>query len=281
MVKETWLGLFRQFATTAGSFLALLLLFLLFDLFWVGAQTSERFYGELVSELQMDVYLSESLSDSMIVGLQEDVIIIDGVTSLAFISKEIAREQLNQQIGIDLLIGFDTLNPLPRSFVLDFEEDYLNLDDIAHIEDKLALLPGVTDISYSWRWLEKMEMIKTITIQIGLLLGSLIILTVLLSSTNSIRLMARSRAVGFRQMLLLGTGRSFIALPFLAEGFLIAGLAALAGWGAILYSAERVAFSQFVLVLPTIEEIGYYCLICALLGLLSGWLGIRTEMKEG
>lgn len=281
MVKETWLGLFRQFATTAGSFLALLLLFLLFDLFWVGAQTSERFYGELVSELQMDVYLSESLSDSMIVGLQEDVIIIDGVASLAFISKEIAREQLNQQIGIDLLIGFDTLNPLPRSFVLDFEEDYLNLDDIAHIEDKLALLPGVTDISYSWRWLEKMEMIKTITIQIGLLLGSLIILTVLLSSTNSIRLMARSRAVGFRQMLLLGTGRSFIALPFLAEGFLIAGLAALAGWGAILYSAERVAFSQFVLVLPTIEEIGYYCLICALLGLLSGWLGIRTEMKEG
>lgn len=281
MVKETWLGLFRQFATTAGSFLALLLLFLLFDLFWVGAQTSERFYGELVSELQMDVYLSESLSDSMIVGLQEDVIIIDGVTSLAFISKEIAREQLNQQIGIDLLIGFDTLNPLPRSFVLDFEENYLNLDDIAHIEDKLALLPGVTDISYSWRWLEKMEMIKTITIQIGLLLGSLIILTVLLSSTNSIRLMARSRAVGFRQMLLLGTGRSFIALPFLAEGFLIAGLAALAGWGAILYSAERVAFSQFVLVLPTIEEIGYYCLICALLGLLSGWLGIRTEMKEG
>lgn len=281
MVKETWLGLFRHFATTAGSLLALLLLFLLFDLFWVGAQTSERFYGELVSELQMDVYLSESLSDSMIVELQTEVIVIDGVASLAFISKEIAREQLNQQIGVDLLIGFDTLNPLPRSFVLDFEQDHLNLDDIAHIEDKLALLPGVTDINYSWRWLEKMEMIKTITIQIGLLLGSLIILTVLLSSTNSIRLMARSRAVGFRQMLLLGTGRTFIALPFLAEGFIIAGLAAMAGWAAILYGVERMAFSQFAIVLPTNEEIGYYCLVCALLGLLSGWLGIRTEMKEG
>lgn len=280
MVKETWLGLFRHFLTTAGSFLALLLLFLLFDMFWVGAQTSERFYRQLVSELQMDVYLSESLSDSMIVGLQDEVMDIDGLATLAFISKEIAREQLNQQIGVDLLVGYDTLNPLPRSFVLDFEQNYLNLDDIAHIEDKLALLPGVTDINYSWRWLEKMEMIKTITIQIGLLLGSLIILTVLLSSTNSIRLMARSRAVGFRQMLLLGTGRMFIALPFLAEGFLIAGLSAVVGWAGILYSVEQMAFTGFDIVLPTIEEIGLYCLGCAMLGLLSGWLGIRTELKE-
>ena len=280
MIKETWFNLFRHFGTTAGSFLSLLLLFLLFDLSWVGAGTSEKFYQQLLSELQMDVYLSESLSDSMIVELQEEVIAVDGVVSLAFISREIAREQLNQQIGVDLLVGYDTLNPLPRSFVLDFAPDHLSLDDMAHIEDKLALLPGVTDINYSWRWLEKVEAVKAITIRVGLILGLLIILTVLLSSTNSIRLMARSRAIGFRQLLLLGTGRMFIALPFLAEGFLIAGLAALAGWAGIIYGVERVTFSQFEVILPTTREIGYYCLACALLGLLSGWLGIRTELKE-
>ena len=280
IIKEIWFNLFRHSGTMAGSFLSLLLLFLLFDLSWVGAGTSGKFYEQLVSELQMDVYLSESLSDSMIVELQDEVMAVEGVVSLAYISREIAREQLNHQIGVDLLVGYDTLNPLPRSLVLDFEPEYLTLDNMAHIEDKLALLPGITDINYSWRWLEKVERVKAITIRIGLVLGLLIILTVLLSSTNSIRLMARSRATGIRQMLLLGTGRMFIALPFLAEGFLIAGLAAVAGWGAILYGVERVTFSQFDIVLPTPTEIGYYCLACALLGLLSGWLGIRTELKE-
>jgi cell division transport system permease protein len=151
---------------------------------------------------------------------------------------------------------------------------------MSHIHDQLAAFPGVTDINYSWRWLEKVEMIKSVTIQVGFALGLLIMLTVLLSSTHSIRLMARSRAVGFRQMLLLGTGRMFIAWPFLIEGFLLSGLAAMIGWGVILYYIDSINIQQFELVLPELNPIWYYCLSCALLGLLSGWLGIRTELKE-
>jgi len=279
ILKELSRNLYRNPGTALGSFLSLTLLFLLFDLYWIAAGSSERFYTRLLSELKMEVFISEETADSTLPAIEAAIAATEGVNGIEYISREKAREELSQLVGIDLLVGYDTLNPLPRSFVLDFSSDYLTTAEMAGIESEIRKQPDVSQVFYSKRWLQKAESTRKTILNFGMALGALILLTALISSVNGIRLSSRARAVGFHQMRLLGAGRFFLAVPFLIEGMLIGGLSAAAGWLLIFYARQKVTFTQFELVIPTVEEISIFCGATALLGIISGYLGIRKLLR--
>jgi len=279
LLKELGKSLFRNVGTAFSSFLSLMLLFLLFDIYWIGASTSDRFYTDMLSDLRMEAFVSEDVADSTVPIVENNISMIEGVFLVEYISKEQAREELSRLVGSDLLIGYDTTNPLPRSFILSFSTDYLNSGQLKYIEAELTRMPEITEVFYNKSWLEKAEMAKTIILNAGLALGALILLAALIGSANNIRLMTRTRAVGFKQMQLLGAGRLFLATPFLMEGLLIGGLSALSGWLLVFYWKGKITFTQFELVYPVIEEIVIYCVAAALLGVISGYLGIRKLLR--
>lgn len=277
--KELGRNFIRHPLTALVSLLSLTLLFLLFNLFWVAAGTAEQMYNDLLSELRMEAFLSEDLPDSTLATMTRDIIAIEGIEYADFVDKREARQRLTDRLGIDLLVGYDSLNPLPRSYVIGLDQSALNAVDMQAIEDRLALLPGVIEVEYSRRYIEKAERTRELILQVGLALGGLILLAALANSANNIRLMTRARAVGFRQLMLLGAGRLFVGLPFVIEGFLTAGLAAVASWAIVLYGVSKVQFTQFSLVLPIRDEIVFFCLAAALVGAVSGYLGIRQLLK--
>ncbi len=280
VVRELGRNLCRNPGTALASLLSLTLLFLLFDIFWVAAGTSHRFYRDLLSELRVEVFLNEEVPDSIATNLADRFTGIEGVLEAEYVSREQARQRLADLVGSDLLIGYEEDNPLPRSFVLTVDDDCLNSTQLDRIESEIRAGGGVADVYYSRGWLEKAEETRSVILQIGLALGILILATALVSSANNIRLMTRARAVGFRQMFLQGAGRFFVAFPFLIESFLLGGLSALLGWLIIWYGRTRVQFSQLEIVFPTRDEIALFCLITALLGAISGLLGLRRMLRE-
>ncbi len=155
----------------------------------------------------------------------------------------------------------------------------LNSANLQTMETQIGAIDGTDRVHYSRKWLEKAEEAKGVIFQIGLVLGSLILATALISSANNIRLAARARAVGFRQMLLLGAGRLFIAIPFIIEGFLIGGISAALGWAVILYARTRINLVQIEIVYPTYENIALFCLIAAGVGAISGYIGLRKLLR--
>lgn len=277
--REVLRNLYRYPGTLLGSFLSLALIFFLFDLFWVGAGTANRIYSGLLTQVRMETFIDEAVQDSSLAPLASAVSDIQGISGVQFVSKDDAREQLARMIGTDLLVGYDTLNPLPRSLVLTLEPSAVSTVSMTQIESSLRNLPGITDVMYSRTWLAKAEATKSLIRRLGFGLGLLILLTAVIISANSIRLMTRARSTGIRQLMLLGSGRIFVSLPFLIEGLLIGGLAALAGWGVILYGHASVEITQFELVLPENSEIALYCCGTALLGLFSGLLGLRRLFR--
>ncbi len=279
ILKELGRNLYRNPATALGSLMSLTLLFLLFDLFWVAAGTSERFYTGLLADMQMEVFVAEETPVSSLAGLNRSLEAIEGVRAVEFISREMARERLTLMLGSDLLIGYDTANPLPCSYVLSFDPGYLTCADMARVENEMAYIAGIDQVYYSKRWLAKAEQTRTIILNAGMALGILILLTALTSSANNIRLMIQTRAVGLRRMRILGAGRLFLATPFLLEGFLIGGLSAGIGWALIFYARQEVTFTQFELVAPSLLEVGIFCAAAAFLGLTSGYLGIRKMLR--
>ncbi len=279
ILKELSRNLYRNPGTALGSFLSLMFLFLLFDLYWVAAGTSEEFYTRLLSQLNMEVFISEEVADSTLPAIEEAIGAVEGVNSVEYISRPKAREELSRLVGIDLLVGYDSTNPLPRSFILNISPEYLTTVGMAGIETEISKRPDISDIFYSKQWLEKAESTRATIRNFGLALGVLILLTALISSVNNIRLSSRARAVGFHQMRLLGAGRFFLAVPFLIEGLLIGGISAAAGWLLIYYAKQEITFAQFELIVPTLEEILIFCGTMAMLGIISGYLGIRKLLR--
>ncbi len=279
VLKELFRNIFKNPGTSFSAILSISLLLLLFDLFWIAAGTSDRFYGDLLSGINMEVYLSEDVSDTTTAELETDIQAVPGVATLTYISKAQAREDLNNLVGVDLLVGYDSLNPLPRSFVLTFAPEYLNTKALASISQQMTAFPGVSQVSYSRVWLEKAESTKGIIRNVGLMLGALILITVLVSSANNMRLTARTRTAGFHQMRLLGAGTWFLVAPFLLEGLIIGGISAGIGWLIIFYWKDKVDFTQVSIIFPDLRQILLYCGLAALLGLVSGFLGIRKLLR--
>ncbi len=280
IIRELFRNLRRNSGTALASILSLTLLFLLFDLFWLAAGTSDRFYQDLLSGIKVEVFIDEAVTDSSVAPLETRLESIEGVLGAEFISRDLARERLTGLVGADLLVGYDETNPLPRSFVLTVAQDHLQSTELEDIERQIGTIEGAGQVHYSRAWLAKAENTKSIFLQVGLVLGGLILATALVSSTNNIRLMTRARAVGFRQMLLLGAGRLFISLPFIVEGFLIGGLSAALGWAIIFYGRTKITFSRIEIIFPSQDDIILFCLVTAVLGAISGYFGLRKLLKE-
>jgi len=279
ILKELFRNIFRNPGTTFSALLSMTLLLLLFDLFWISAGTSDRFYADLLSNISMEIYIGEEYPDSSLNTLQEEISAVAGVDEIVYISKDDARNELSRLVGVDLLVGYDTANPLPRSYMISFTPDYLTAKKLAEVEEAILSMNGISHVNYSKNWLNKAESTKAIILKIGMMLGGIILLTVLFSSANNMRLTARARAVGFYQMRLLGAGKIFLAMPFLIEGFLIGGLSAGIGWLIIFYWKDRIDFTQLVIVYPPLNDIFLYCAAAALLGIVSGYMGIRKLLR--
>ncbi len=279
ILKELFRNIARNPGTAFGAFLSLTLLFLLFDIFWVGAGTSERFYDTLISDLQMEVFIAEDAEEISLPLTKNYLLNIEGVGSVRYVSKDAARDQLIELVGVDLLVGYDTLNPLPRSYLLTFHPKYQTSSGMDEIEREIMALDEVSHVQYSRNWLEKAETTKSIILDIGMVLGALILLTALFNSANNIRLMARARAVGFYQMRLSGAGKLFLAFPFMVEGLLLGGLSAATGWGLLYYWKGKIEFTWLEIIFPPVNDVILFCLATALLGVISGYFGVRRLLK--
>jgi cell division transport system permease protein len=278
--RELWRNLRRNIGTALASLLSLALLFLLFDLFWIAAGTVDKFYRDLLSEVRIEVFVDESVTDDRLTQGSDQLLAIDGVLDVEYVSRDAARNRLADMVGADLLVGYDESNPLPRSYVLTVAESYLNSAALTRMEEALREVDGLSEIHYSRQWLDKTEGTRAIILEIGLALGVLIVAAALVGSANNIRLMTRAQAVGFRQMLLQGAGRFFVAMPYLIESLLISGLAAILGWALIFYGRTRMSFVRMEMVFPPPSEIVLFCVGVALLGAVSGYLGLRKMLRD-
>lgn len=280
LIRELGRNLSRNAGTALASLLSLTLLFLLFDLFWITAGTSDRFYRDLLSELRVEAYVDESFADSSVTKISSQLMGVPGVLDFEFVSRDQARRRLADMVGTDLLVGYEAANPLPRSYILTIEDSYLKTAELNGIASRLRAIDGIGDVHYSRDWLDKAESAKSVIRQVGLVLGVLILSAALIGSANSIRLMTRARAVGFRQMLLQGAGRLFIALPFVVESFLIGGVSAAVGWGLILYGQTHISLARLEIIFPTRDDIILYCVVMAVLGAISSYLGLRKLLRD-
>lgn len=260
-----------------SAIMSLVFLFLLLEITWMTLLTVQGYYRQLMSTVEMEVFFDESLSDSTITVLRNDVLNNPDVINIDFISKESARLRLQELMGSDLLEGLDE-NPLPRSLIVTFKNAAVTSDNLQRFADRLSRGEGIVEIHYPGHWLVETEETLLLLFWTALILGLVILVTSALNVVHAVRLTVRVRQEELRQLKFLGAGTSIVAQPFILEGLFYTLLAAVISWVIALYLQGNIQIGGVIILRPQLNEIIISCLIAVLMGMAGGYLGVKRSV---
>jgi cell division transport system permease protein len=178
---------------------------------------------------EMSVYLKDDVTAEQLRAVDEMV----GDSGLAderqYVSKTDAVDRFRRQFP-DLATAADGLdrNPFPASFEVRLGPRGRAADSaVETLAARLAAAPGVADVRYDRRWLNRLNAAIRLFRTLGLVVVALLSLAAALTVANVVRLAAYARRDEIEIMQLVGAPFAFIRGPFVAEGILQGGAGAL------------------------------------------------------
>lgn len=247
----------------------------------------ERLVSRWTEAAEMSVFLRDDLTSEQL-GVIEETIDRSGVAARRqYVSKEEALTRFRRDFR-DLAAAAATLddNPLPASVEVRLRPDAHVGPELDSLAAKLAGTPGIADVRFDRRWVDRLLTAVALLRGVGLIIVSVLGVAAALTVANVVRLAAYARRDEIEIMQLVGAPAAYVRGPFVIEGVLQGGAGALIGllmlWvGFALASARygRTAADALGLGSLTFLPVGLTLLIIGggmLLGCLGGFVASRS-----
>lgn len=276
-----WTNPFLSLVTLSTIAISMLILGL-FALMYLNVQ---QFLNHLGDELQMTVYLEETLPPEQAEVLRSKIADWTEIEKVTYVNKEQAlarfRSQLREYAGI--LKGLQE-NPLPASFELKLRPQFGRSGNIEEFSARLERLPGVAEVQYGRKWVAKLRVFVDVIKLVGITVGGLLLIATIFVISNTIKLTFYSRQEELEIMRLVGATDFFIKAPFLIEGLLHGlGGALLAAGGLTLlmiFLLSHLDVPLRVAVLPGSQPPLQLIAGFLGLGLILGFLGSTVSLRR-
>ena len=257
----------RIFGRAKSSFI-LSLLSLSISILLVAASFYSIFLSHEIEEkikekFIMNIFLSDSLSVNSIEDLKTKLKNKNFISTITYIDKEKAAEIFIKDTGEDFRKILD-YNPIPASFSLKLNSDFVNKDSIKMIKKQLSVIPGVDEISFEHEVLEKLlNKLKNLQKYIFVITAVLILISVYITY-STIRLVVSLKHEELETMKLVGAKLSTIKMPIILNEILTGLLASLISF--ILIKALFYGISKYSSLSNFHEPPGEYLIIVFLIG---------------
>ncbi|HYM80590.1 MAG TPA: permease-like cell division protein FtsX [Candidatus Limnocylindria bacterium] len=185
---------------------------------------------------EMVVYLRDDVTPS-----QRDVLIgrlNDLYGTAAYVTKEQAWKEFQQQIGDPELLESVDDNPLPASLRVRLKPELLNHEAMAVAANQVSQFPEVEDVRYGAEWVQRLDQVREGLLRGTLAVGIVVALAIMFVIYNTIRLTVLARRLQVEIMSRLGATDGFIASPFVVEAVFEALLSAVAAL-AVLFALQQ------------------------------------------
>lgn len=211
------------------------------------------------------------------------------VVKVRVITKQRALDDLRANPAWEQALKVLPVNPLPDAIVIELAPG----DDLAKRADQLANIlrkwQGVDLVQLDSAWVQRLEALLRFG-RIGLLLLAMSVMLVVLATVfNTVRMQALSQREEIGVARLVGATESFVRRPFLYLGALTCTLAALISLGIArlaltplndaLASLARTYDAEFSLTLPTPLVLTACVMIVATLGALSARWSVQRNTR--
>ena len=217
------------------------------------------------NEIEVDVFVKEGVPDDVVSTLRMRLEKMEGVQSVAFVSKDDALKEFRNQLGPDSdLLDVLEANPLPASMRLQIKEAHRQSDRLSVLANYIRELPEVDEVRYGDVWVSRLEeYIRAFTI-LDLAVGAIVLLSALFIISNTVRLTVLARSRTIEIMRLVGATNAFIRTPFVIEGAVqgsVAGAIAMTVLWAVHHWASR--WVHPLVFYSPVEIVGFVALCAA------------------
>ncbi len=216
--KEAWNDIVHRPVAILFSLISIALLLFFTAFIFAGGEQLQWLVGQLGQEAAVTVFLQEDVARSQRDSLEEELQQLSGVTTIRFVSKEQALEEMEDILGehsseLAATAGF---NP----FLGYFEVGVLPEEGV-EVAVQAEKLPGVDSVRDNRQTLERLTRL-TLVMRLGAIFALLfvgVVMMITISHIIHLGLMAREEEMEIYR--LLGAGPWFAALPFLLQGTLL------------------------------------------------------------
>jgi cell division transport system permease protein len=240
---------------------------------------TNRIVQSFRNRIEMEAFLAEATPEGQYHTIEQNILSIPGVSSVAFISKDSAAKIFKAQFGEDVNAVLD-FNPLPASFKIYLDQGYKNSDSAQAVHQKVKAVQGVGEVIYRKTLLELLDRRSQLFVIVSLAAGFLLTIGAIFLVSNTIRLAIYAKRKIIATMKLVGATRMFIRLPFIVEGIIQGLLGGLFSAGVIYglaYYAAALLGNEFAAIV-TVEPI-FYPLIVGV-GMLLGFFGSAISIRK-
>ena len=273
--RNNWMS-FASIGTVAVSLFVL-------GVFLILVLNMNRLASQLESQVEISVYLEDSVTTDERKVLVKDIEDLQGIESIKYVSKAEAKDRLEERLGDQkyLLDALGDKNPLPDSL----EVVVRNPDLVETAAAAISHMDGVEEAKYGQDVIENLFQMTRLLRIFGLALMLLLAGATLFIISNTIRLTVFARRREIAIMKYVGATDWFIRWPFLMEGMVlgfvggvIAALALRSFYAAM--AAKIYDTLAFFPLMPQYPFMNYVTVAIILAGMGIGALGSGVSLKR-
>jgi len=267
------------------SVISLSLIFFITTLTLTGWWLSTTFTNALENEAEISAYYPADISLNNVQGLILEIQKMEGVKTVTAVTAEQAYDKMSEILGQEakILSQFDE-NPFEA-----YLEIGIDLDRLEPILTTLELNDQLEYIRDNRTILEKISRISTLIALLGIIMTLAVGISTFIITSHIIREGVHAHEAQINTLQLLGAPDTFINLPFIIEGALLALISGILA--AIAYLGFMRVVGNFtdgvIPFFPIIEtqtvfisiSVGTIC-VSLILGLLASLFGLKLNKKK-
>lgn len=239
-VKEAAIGIWRNRLMSLASVIVVILTLLILGAFTLINLNIQAISDGIKDQVEIVAYLKEEVdSEPSLTQLRAQLLALDGVQQVTFVSKDDALERLRERLGdqAGIIAGLER-NPLPASFEIRPQDAEVT----SVLADKIARLSGVESVDYGQQIVEQLlSFSRGIQIFGYIVIAFLGVVSLfLISNTIKLTVYSRRRQIGI--MKYVGATDWFIRWPFIMEGIFLGLLGALITYLLLFYGYTFLYF---------------------------------------
>jgi cell division transport system permease protein len=213
--------------------------------FLVLTSNLDRLVGRWSEAAELSVYLRDTITEEQVRAVDAALAAAPAVIRREHVSKEEALRRFRADFR-DLAGLAETFNenPFPASFEVRLRAGGEAGGDAEQLARLVGGLPGVADVRYDRRWLDRLVAAVALLRGIGVAIVGILGIAAALTVANVVRLAAYARRDEIEIMHLVGSPLAYVRGPFVVEGVLQGGLGAV-GALAVLWAAFLAARGRY------------------------------------
>jgi cell division transport system permease protein len=237
--EEAWVSLRRSGRSAVVSIGTIAIAFLTLSGFLLVSVNVQRSLDRWLEAAEMSVYLQDTAGDDDRAALEAFLKQQPEVAAVEYVSKERALERFRADFPElrDVTEGVGE-NPFPSALEVRLRTGTAGGGSAEALSKEVAGRPGVGDVRYDRRWLERLVGMVTTARYAGALVAGILMLGAAFTVAAVVRLSLYARRDELEIMQLVGAPFSYIRGPAIVEGLLLGGIGAVVALVtiAVLYS---------------------------------------------